>query len=434
MYLTSIEIENIRGFLGGAATTSIVLPEARTGWHVFAGRNGSGKSTLLRAIALAIVGPDHARRLSPQFAGWVRKGEATGSVRVKIVRGAQDDGYRGTGKLPKEEISAELRWETSPQGAEPSLVAKPQRHTQLKGPWRGPWAENPEGWLVAGYGPFRRLTGHGVEAQRSMTGADHERRLVTLFREDASLLEATSWLQDLQFRTLEKRDGAEETLNNVLELLNDGLLPDGAKVLDVNSDGLWVERGGSRLELRDLSDGYRVSLAFVIDILRHMNGAFGSLRTVRVGKRLTVDHAGVVLIDEADAHLHVSWQQRIGFWLSERFPKVQFLVTTHSPFTCQAAAPSGLFSLPSPGETRGVEPVDEATYKKVVNGTADQAVLSALFGMDHSRSERARKLTEEWSKLRGKLARTKLTALERSRMKELEQQLPLPFDPIAEAR
>src|SRR5262245_59632517 len=44
---------------------------------------------------------------------------------------------------------------------------------------------------------------------------------------------------------------------------------------------------------------------------------------------------GVVLIDEVEAHLHLSLQQQIGFALTDRFPGVQFLVTTHSPYVCQ---------------------------------------------------------------------------------------------------
>lgn len=425
MHLTEIEIENIRGFLGGEQATKIALPGG-PGWHVFAGRNGAGKSSLLRAIALAVVGPDHARRLMPTFAGWVRKECVEGRVRVRLV-GEEADAFRGGGKLPKGSITSELRWTASAEDQEPEMSCTPHRRGKLQGPWRGPWSENPEGWLVAGYGPFRRLTGHGVDAQRSMSGAAHEGRLVTLFREDASLLESTSWLRELQFKRLESDAAAGHLLDSILELLNDDLLPDGARVEEVSSKGLWVKnKAGTVLEMRDLSDGYRVALALILDILRHMASAFGSvqIRTDK-SKRKGVGNAAVVLIDEADAHLHVSWQQRIGFWLTERFPNVQFLVTTHSPFTCQAAVAKGMFSLPAPGEARGIEPVDDDTYKKVVNGTVDQAVLSALFGMDHTRSPRARLLVSEYSELRAKLARMRLNAREATRLKELESQLPL---------
>ena len=41
--------------------------------------------------------------------------------------------------------------------------------------------------------------------------------------------------------------------------------------------------------------------------------------------------SGVVLIDEIDMHLHPRWQQTILKQLQDAFPKIQFIVTTHSP-------------------------------------------------------------------------------------------------------
>ncbi|MFA5018797.1 MAG: AAA family ATPase, partial [Methylobacter sp.] len=40
---------------------------------------------------------------------------------------------------------------------------------------------------------------------------------------------------------------------------------------------------------------------------------------------------GIVLIDEVDMHLHPVWQQTILGGLTKAFPKIQFIVTTHSP-------------------------------------------------------------------------------------------------------
>jgi predicted ATP-dependent endonuclease of OLD family len=39
----------------------------------------------------------------------------------------------------------------------------------------------------------------------------------------------------------------------------------------------------------------------------------------------------IVVIDEIDAHLHPSWQQKIIGMLTKRFPNVQFIVSAHSP-------------------------------------------------------------------------------------------------------
>lgn len=41
--------------------------------------------------------------------------------------------------------------------------------------------------------------------------------------------------------------------------------------------------------------------------------------------------SGIVLIDEADAHLHPSWQQKFPSLLREFFPNVQFILSAHSP-------------------------------------------------------------------------------------------------------
>ena len=51
-----------------------------------------------------------------------------------------------------------------------------------------------------------------------------------------------------------------------------------------------------------------------------------------------IDEAeGTVLIDEIDAHLHPSWQATILGALRSIFPKLQFIVTTHSPNVLMSA-------------------------------------------------------------------------------------------------
>ena len=41
---------------------------------------------------------------------------------------------------------------------------------------------------------------------------------------------------------------------------------------------------------------------------------------------------GVVLVDEIDTHLHPSLQKQVLPFLTTLFPRLQFIVTTHSPF------------------------------------------------------------------------------------------------------
>jgi predicted ATP-binding protein involved in virulence len=50
-----------------------------------------------------------------------------------------------------------------------------------------------------------------------------------------------------------------------------------------------------------------------------------------MGKEAAKQTTGIVMIDEVDMFLHPKWQQTILPSLQEAFPKIQFIVTTHSP-------------------------------------------------------------------------------------------------------
>ena len=135
-------------------------------------------------------------------------------------------------------------------------------------------------------------------------------------------------------------------------------------------------------------------------------------------------YEGVVLIDEADLHLHVSWQQRIGFWLKEHFPRIQFIVTSHSPFICQAADPGGLIRLPAPDGDQSVKHVDESLYDSIVNGSADDAVLTELFGLERPHSDRSEAIRSRLAELEARVQTGDASAEERQEIERLRQQLP----------
>jgi hypothetical protein len=291
--------------------------------------------------------------------------------------------------------------------------------------WNSLWFDLlPGGWFLAGYGPFRRISGGTADAERLNRGSPSLTRLTTLFREDAALVESVHWLQEIHVRALEKKNGAEALKQGVLRLLGDGLLPAGTSVIDVDSEGLWVEQAGLRLSLQELSDGYRAAAALVLDLVRLLQGMMGDATVGEHQGHPAVLAEGVVLIDEIDAHLHIAWQKRIGFWLKDHFPNIQFIVTTHSPFICQAADPGGLFLLPGPGEAGDARKLTEEEYWRVVNGGADDAVLSPLFGLDHSHSQRSEEIREELAALEVKLMQPRTSAEDVARYKELRARLP----------
>ena len=54
---------------------------------------------------------------------------------------------------------------------------------------------------------------------------------------------------------------------------------------------------------------------------------------------------GIVFIDEIDSHLHISLQRLILPFFTESFPKIQFIVTTHSPFVLMSTRDTLVFDL-----------------------------------------------------------------------------------------
>lgn len=83
---------------------------------------------------------------------------------------------------------------------------------------------------------------------------------------------------------------------------------------------------------QELSDGFHVYLSLVADIARR-----AAILNEQDGGDAPSLVEGVVLIDEIDLHLHPRWQRIVLDGLRETFPRLQFVVTTHSPQVLSSA-------------------------------------------------------------------------------------------------
>jgi hypothetical protein len=78
-----------------------------------------------------------------------------------------------------------------------------------------------------------------------------------------------------------------------------------------------------------LSQGYQSTIAWIADLIGQMY--------LDIGEAIPLeDMEGMVLIDELDLHLHPTWQVRLIPVLKRVFPRMQFIVTTHSPMLLPA--------------------------------------------------------------------------------------------------
>ncbi len=79
------------------------------------------------------------------------------------------------------------------------------------------------------------------------------------------------------------------------------------------------------LSVTQLSDGIRSMIGLVADI------AYRAIKLNPHLKNAPKETSGIILIDEIDMHLHPKWQQTVLTDMMKAFPKMQFIVTTHSP-------------------------------------------------------------------------------------------------------
>lgn len=393
------EIEALTAIDGLLEPGKEVAASPFPGWTVITGDNGAGKSTILKSIALAIMGPDNARWLIPNYEGWVSSGEDSGVISLEIRPDNAIDRTRAGGRPYKDTFWAEveMRRDRDQPGGAPWVVSSADRFKNKKvGAEKGPWQLAPTGWLAIGYGPFRRLYGSSPTAA-GLEADPMKSRFATLFMEDATLIGAEKWLQELDYAAArsphpESKERANRQLMAVQKVISSDFLRNGMRFEGVDAAGVWLrDPNGRRLRLSEMSEGYRAALAMLIDVIRHMflcyDDAPDHVRESDDGL-VTLSLPAVVLIDEIDAHLHPAWQRDIGPWLTGHFPLVQFVVTTHSPLVAQAATGGRVFVLPAPGSDDAPRRVTPAEYQQLLAGDTDAALASAAFGLKQTRPPR----------------------------------------------
>lgn len=117
--------------------------------------------------------------------------------------------------------------------------------------------------------------------------------------------------------------------------------------------------------LQTLSSGFSSIMSIYADLITRV-----SLRSID-----PKDLTGIVLIDEIDAHLHVSLQKKILTFFTGAFPKVQFIITTHSPFVVSSIDNAVIYDLST---CQQVEDLSMYSYESVLEGIFRVLPISTL--------------------------------------------------------
>ncbi len=106
-----------------------------------------------------------------------------------------------------------------------------------------------------------------------------------------------------------------------------------------------------RLVDNQLSDGFSSVLQLVSKLLLRMEAVTAGSYEV----------SGIVLIDEIETHLHIKLQKAILPFLTDFFPNIQFIVTTHSPFVLTSLNDAVVFDLESKSRWENMAPMSAST-------------------------------------------------------------------------
>ena len=336
-------------------TTVLEMPNV----NLIVGDNGGGKSSVLRAIALAALAPAMLE---------------SGFVPYRLVR--RPDGQNALLKLVCELDSIERR--ERPNGpttiellaridlrSRGSLDRLHLDKTPSSPIERLIFDDYSSAFFVVGYGATRRTeTGDFSESSARRQRGLRYQRVAGLFEDQVPLRPMEAW-----FKQLDSKRRKDEALRKLSSVLPPQLTFDGT--YDKNEQQFMFNYEGRRTPFNALSDGYKAFVSWVGDLIGH-------LCTV-APEEVSIDgFSGIVLIDEIDLHLHPAWQRTIVPTLAAAFPKIQFVMTTHSPLIANTLRKENIFITETAEDgTATIRQIQESVHGR----GADQLLLSSYFGL-----------------------------------------------------
>lgn len=341
LYVKRIVLKNIICF----ETLHIDLDEVGSS-VLFLGDNGAGKSTVLRCLAMGLCDSSSAsalfRELSGPLVRQVSDGPSpeSGSIQIYLDGG---DGVT-------------YRIVTTVKSL-PSFEEVTQEVARLEGRKYVGMKQQDFRWkdiFVTGYGAGLRML--ATESYDTYVALE---AVYTLFNYENALQNAELIVRRLidtardGAQTADEKEKSERLIRTRIQGLMAHLLGSGSpEDFLITPSGLAVKGFWGTAGLHQLGDGYQVTITWVLDLI--------SWWFMREGIDISTSWElesieGIVIIDEIEQHLHPKWQRRLLPSLIERFPRVQFIVATHSPLVASSAKDVAVHRL---SEGRLLEEVD----------------------------------------------------------------------------
>ena len=344
MYITKLTLEHVRCYEG----VEINL-EKEDGHYslMLAGNNGSGKSAILRSIAMGLCDQISAGSLLRELQGdFVRKQKGEKERTASITIDLKDNNDKRFKIRTEITTNSSLGFEWVEQYL--SSSGSDEKVELEDFPWNK--------IFVTAYGAGLRTEGtedygqyFAADAVYSLFKYSHPmqnpeliwRRLIEVAESSvhdnkeipAAKTKVIEKIQEVLLTILNLSSKSDDSINNNVFLEN---------------NGIYIESEWGKQELSALGDGYRGLTTMIMDILswqllmKNNKIILKELENNKPGVWLPLDIKkdckGIVIIDEIEKHLHPKLQRLVVEKLKEVFPKIQFIISSHSPLCVAGTA------------------------------------------------------------------------------------------------
>jgi len=334
MYIQNLILQNFKGF------DNIEL-DFHPNLAVIVGANGSGKTSIMEGVAIAIstmfvkmdglsgrsIDKTHAhlkafsigstKDVQPQYPVTIKAKAMTNSGKKEWERSLNKPTGSMTVGNAKQMIELGIRFQEHLRNGDDKLILP----------------------IIAYYGTGRLWDYHREKQSDVFESNNRMNGYVDCVDGTANIKLMMNWFSKM---TVRKYQNQELGLGNIpeLEAVYSAMESCYKKITGSEEVKIQYNLGTRELEvayrdisgelmiipINQLSDGYKSTISLVADIAYRM----AVLNPQSLGD-VCKETDGIVLIDEVDLHLHPTWQQRILGDLTDIFPKVQFIVSTHAP-------------------------------------------------------------------------------------------------------
>jgi predicted ATP-binding protein involved in virulence len=377
-YITSLKIQNVKCFKEKQTIDFLDSTGRIYQWNILLGDNGTGKTTLLRSIYMTIA--NHYRWDKKKYIQLLNFSESS----------FLDVTYLSSNQIIHECITAKK--ERNSFNFTASYESKEKEEIEFPD-------INMDHFIAYGANRIGEKENYVSPYEES-----------TLVDEEVKLINVEDYLITLDYLKNKEEGKKSEREYKIVEDILKKVLPDVEDIRIITKGRKpYVEflMQYGWVKYQDLSLGYQTVTAWMVDLAVRMFEKFS-----RYKKPLA--QPAVVMVDEIDLHMHPRWQQKIMRHLSEQFPKIQFIVTAHSPLIVQSATDANVIVL----KREGNQVVVDNDPISVKNWRVDQILASDMFGV----SMRDEQITEKLNRRRILLRKEKLNANEKKELAVLEKE------------